>query len=338
MALYKITGGDGRVYGPANEAELRRWITEGRLNGQSQIQAEGSTEWRPLATFPEFADALGLQGAAPPPLSPISPAPGVPVNPEVLAVEILANRPTVRVGACLSRSWNLLMSNFGLIFGATAVVWLIETVCERLPLINWGYLLISGPLYGGLYLILLRRLRGQPAAFGDVFSGFRLAFGQLLLAGLVSSLLQRLGLVCLCILPGIYLWVAWRFSIPLVVDKKLEFWGAMELSRKVVNRVWFPVFGLLLLAFLPTILVNLAVDTKIGATSFSAVQQVLQAGSSDPQRMGQNLMQVLLQAAKANLPLLALTKIVLLLNLPWALGALMYAYEDLFGPRPARTP
>jgi len=30
----------------------------------------------------------------------------------------------------------------------------------------------------------------------------------------------------------------------------------------------------------------------------------------------------------------ALSRLVLLLNMPFALGAMMYAYEDLFGPRP----
>jgi len=35
--------------------------------------------------------------------------------------------------------------------------------------------------------------------------------------------------------------------------------------------------------------------------------------------------------------LIAIMKVVLLLNLPFALGALMYAYESLFGTRTAPT-
>ena len=46
------------------------------------------------------------------------------------------------------------------------------------------------------------------------------------------------GCLQLCILPGIYLGVAWIFTEALVIDKKLEFWPAMELSRKVVSRHW----------------------------------------------------------------------------------------------------
>jgi len=36
------------------------------------------------------------------------------------------------------------------------------------------------------------------------------------------------------------------FSLPLVIDKGLSFWQAMETSRKVVNKHWFAVFGLLI--------------------------------------------------------------------------------------------
>jgi hypothetical protein len=41
------------------------------------------------------------------------------------------------------------------------------------------------------------------------------------------------------------------------------------------------------------------------------------------------------EVARVSLPLVMLTKLVTLLNLPFALGALMFAYEDLFGSRPA---
>ena len=44
-----------------------------------------------------------------------------------------------------------------------------------------------------------------------------------------------------------------------------------------------------------------------------------------------------LQIAKSNLLLILTAKVVGLLNLPFAVGALMYAYEDLFGTRNAPT-
>jgi hypothetical protein len=73
--MYKIVGADQKEYGPVTEEQLRQWIAEGRANGQT-IARLGDGPWKPLATFPEFASALGappvgsgLIGAPLPPLS-----------------------------------------------------------------------------------------------------------------------------------------------------------------------------------------------------------------------------------------------------------------------------
>jgi hypothetical protein len=55
--MYKIIGADGKEYGPIAAEQLRQWIAEGRVNPQTQILAEGATQWRPLSDFPEFAAA-----------------------------------------------------------------------------------------------------------------------------------------------------------------------------------------------------------------------------------------------------------------------------------------
>jgi len=74
MANYNLIGRDQKQYGPITEEQLRQWIAEGRVNAQSQVQAEGATEWKLLADFPEFRDAVksspppepaALPGAAP---------------------------------------------------------------------------------------------------------------------------------------------------------------------------------------------------------------------------------------------------------------------------------
>ena len=60
MANYTIIGGDGKQYGPITDTDLRKWLSEGRLNAQSLVKAESDAEFRTLATFPEFADLLGM--------------------------------------------------------------------------------------------------------------------------------------------------------------------------------------------------------------------------------------------------------------------------------------
>ena len=62
--MYRIVGKDGQQYGPVTAEQLRGWIAENRANAQTLVQAEGSQEWKPLGSFPEFAADL-----KPPPAS-----------------------------------------------------------------------------------------------------------------------------------------------------------------------------------------------------------------------------------------------------------------------------
>ena len=60
------------------------------------------------------------------------------------------------------------------------------------------------------------------------FTGFfSKRFLHLFLAHFVASALTVLGFLCL-ILPGIYLLVAWCFTLALIIDKGLDFWPAMN--------------------------------------------------------------------------------------------------------------
>ena len=75
MMKYKIIGADQKVYGPVGADELRRWIQEGRANGESRVQPDGATEWQPLAAIPELAALLAELASAPQPFSSV-PMPG----------------------------------------------------------------------------------------------------------------------------------------------------------------------------------------------------------------------------------------------------------------------
>lgn len=64
--MYKVIGADGREYGPVTAEQLREWITQGRANAQTRVQAEGGADWKPLSAFPEFSDVQGAPPARPP--------------------------------------------------------------------------------------------------------------------------------------------------------------------------------------------------------------------------------------------------------------------------------
>jgi TM2 domain-containing membrane protein YozV len=66
--MHRIIGKDGQQYGPVTAEQLRGWIAENRANAQTLVQTDGSQEWKPLGTLPEFAADL-----KPPPMSPMPP-------------------------------------------------------------------------------------------------------------------------------------------------------------------------------------------------------------------------------------------------------------------------
>jgi uncharacterized membrane protein len=180
----------------------------------------------------------------------------------------------------------MVTGNFWPVVGASVLVFLAQTALGVIPFLGVvAELLLGGVFAGGLYHFLLKLVRRQQADVSDAFLGFRLAFVPLMLAGLVKSLLTAVG-VALCILPGIYLGVAWVFTYLLVVDRGLDFWPAMELSRRVVTKHWWVLLGLLLVNLLLCLAGVLACVVGI----FVAI--------------------------------------------PLGLGAVVYAYEDIFGGQP----
>lgn len=286
--MYYVIGADGKEYGPASAADIQTWIAEGRCNAQTLVRTEGTTEWRPLSQYPDLAAFLG--GTQPPPVPPpTATLPGT----LPLAPNVQQRRVPLDPFECFRQAWHLITGPAaGLIF-ASCVTWLliqwslagagqVPFIGMVIGLLSW---VVTGPLTGGLYYLVLRCIRGQPGDLGDLFAGFRHRFLQLFLGVLVTTLLlclmaapgavtavlgvlcvagseQVKGLVflgaflillgaCLALIPLIYFGVCWWFVLPLIMDKGLDFWQAITLSRRVVHRHWWNVF---LLASLATIL------------------------------------------------------------------------------------
>lgn len=257
MTNYFIIGGDGKPYGPITEADVRKWFGEGRLNAQTQTRTETETAWRPLVEFPEFADLFSTRPSAdaPPPAG---------------SDELTAGDYELDIGGCFSRAWELVKNNFWSVVGVNALILILIAAFNQLtglltrPAIDamirhhqvspGGIALIalvsilSAPVYmilmAGLLQYFLKLVRNEPAGVGDAFAGFGPMSGQLILLGLVMNLLIWIGYV-LCIIPGLFLQVAWLFALPLIMDRQLNFWAAMELSRKRVCQHWFIVFAFL---------------------------------------------------------------------------------------------
>ncbi len=244
--MYKVIGADQKEYGPVSFEQLKQWIAQGRANASTTARADGSTEWKPLSAFPEFTAIFNGTDSSVPPVF------GA-VNHEQVANEILQRDYTLDVGHCLGRAWDLMLKDFWPIIGVSALLLIILAGTSAV----YVGLILTGPLMGGLMLYYLKKIRGERARLEDAFSGFTVAFLQLFLGYLVSTLLTAVGFA-FCLLPGIYLIVAWQFTLVLIIDRRMEFWPAMELSRKVISKHWWNFFGFLIVMVLVDILGVLA--------------------------------------------------------------------------------
>ena len=130
----------------------------------------------------------------------------------------------VDIGGWTSEAFELYKANFALLCVATLVAMLLSVfTCG----------VLAGPLWAGLTLIILRVSRKETPEpqIGDVFKGFDYFLPALLYvvvlfaASFVLGFIPMIGQVApLLLLPLV------MFSMSLIVDKKMEFWPAIQTS------------------------------------------------------------------------------------------------------------
>ena len=125
-----------------NDEQLRGWIAEGRLDGRTLVQIEGSQEWRPLRLFQEFAGDLK---APPPPLMGLR-LYGLPVDP------IIASKASNKIAAGVC---GILLGGFGIhkfILGYTSAGLIMLLVSILSCGLFYGIMHIIGLIEGIIYL------------------------------------------------------------------------------------------------------------------------------------------------------------------------------------------
>jgi len=155
----------------------------------------------------------------------------------------------VDIGGNLSRAWNLMTQNLGVFLGLGVIVLVFQSISYGLSvmgepaamlsyLFNWGV----GPIIGaGMFIVTARAVMGNKPDLGEFTKGLGY-YLQVFLLNIVMGILIMIG-IFLLIIPGIYLAVAWSLAQMLIIDRDLDFWTAMETSRRIVTRNWWTVFG-----------------------------------------------------------------------------------------------
>jgi len=172
-----------------------------------------------------------------------------------------SNRTTASLplGEYLKTGWRLFLNFPGGFVGFFLVYLLIQIVLSFVPWIGGVASFVVGPaLMMGNFIVCAKLLQSRSPQFSDFFLGFRF-FIPLLLTALVGGVLVGIGFLLL-VIPGIYLLVSYLFASSLVVDRRLDFWPALELSRRTIQPMWFGFFAF----FLLLILINLAGAVALG--------------------------------------------------------------------------
>lgn len=145
------------------------------------------------------------------------------------------------LGGLLSRGWELFKADY-IKYIAVALLMAIPSLIEPLE-VYWDLFLTVFPLPDSLMIIFaLQRAKGTEPQFKDVDRVFA-RFWPLVLMRLAGGLLVVAGTAAL-VVPGIYLAVGYSLATPLLLDRGLGFWEALETSRKAVTQRWFLVAGL----------------------------------------------------------------------------------------------
>jgi uncharacterized membrane protein len=98
-------------------------------------------------------------------------------------------------------------------------------------------LILQGPLIAGFHIFTMKKLTSRRAEFADLFTGFNF-FVPTLVASLVIALFTFAGTL-LCLIPGLIVAAMYKFTYLFIVDKKMDFWPAMQASHAIVKQDYF---------------------------------------------------------------------------------------------------
>lgn len=250
-ARYFLISTDGRHCGPLSPDDVRVWLADGRASRHSRARRDGETAWMPLREMPEFEEVTRppyVGGGLP--SDSAADDDGQPGTEAAFDNDI----PPMQTGsgldalACFRRGWHLLTRDFAVLAGWTLFVAIIIMLVGLIPRVGWLVgMVVNNLLMAGVYLLFLARMRGFSPSVADLARVVQSSAIPIVLAGFAQLGMTAIGLVLL-ILPGIYLAVGYAFVIPLIIDRGMPVWEAMEFSRTTVHKQWFQTFGLLLAA------------------------------------------------------------------------------------------
>ncbi|HXP83733.1 MAG TPA: hypothetical protein VN841_03390 [Bryobacteraceae bacterium] len=113
-------------------------------------------------------------------------------------------------------------------------------------------IVLQGPMVVGFHIFCIKRMLNRGGELGDLFKGFDY-FLPAFVASLIISIFVFAGSL-LCIIPGLVIAAMYKFTYLFILDKRMDFWPAMQASHAVVKNDYFGFTMFLLLMALVNIL------------------------------------------------------------------------------------
>ena len=162
----------GEPIGPYPRDKAREYFIEGTLLPTDWAWHDGMGEdWKPLNEVLELPLPAGAGGGG-----------------------SVSGGPWT-IGGCLSEGWQKFKANLGPVILFFIISSLVLFITAVIPLVNF---FVFVPVMAGYLFYFIKFSRGEPVAIGDLFSGFKRGYPQLLL---VALLIGVIGFVA--VLPGI---------------------------------------------------------------------------------------------------------------------------------------
>tara|TARA_R110002072_G_scaffold935_2_gene7579 strand:- start:7971 stop:8675 length:705 start_codon:yes stop_codon:yes gene_type:complete len=169
-----------------------------------------------------------------------------------------ALKPDWTISKVLEEAWKLKDGFKGTYWGALAVLLVANLLFSGLAalvgddsnminaIVQLITVLVTYPLVVGLMMIAIKHSVGIPTTASMVFDYYPNTV-PIFLTYLLMVVLIIIGFILL-VVPGLYLLFAYMLALPLLVDKQLGIWEALETSRKAITPCWFRVVGLSLIS------------------------------------------------------------------------------------------
>lgn len=237
---YFVISEDGQEQGPFDLIGIVKKIRNRNITGETQIKLAGADISKAASEYPDLGEFFSEMEAGD-------------------KEEGSGVARQHRFSKCLKNGWLFLQNNqlstiFSGVFVLTLILLLgiINIVLPKVFVII-GYIgtfIFMQYMFMGYAYSMLRMTRGQPVDFGFIIGKMKPLRQSLLMASLMMSFFIIVGLLLITqgemlvisiigllvlTLPGFYMFAIHIFTPLLILDKGMDFWEAMEASRKAVK-------------------------------------------------------------------------------------------------------